>query len=62
MKNTGLKIETLISLIVNIVLAALIFTWACSNMPAAVATVIGIVVVALGILFSVTFPKLVSNE
>ena len=62
MKNTGLKIETLISLIVNIVLAALIFTWACSNMPAAAATVIGIVVVALGILFSVTFPTLVSNE
>lgn len=60
--NTGLRIETLVSLIVNIILGALIFTWACANMPAAAATVIGIAVVALGIAFSVSFPKLMGDR
>ena len=37
--NNGMfKIETLISLIINIVLSALIFAWACANLPTSAAT------------------------
>ena len=61
--NNGMfKIETLISLIINIVLSALIFAWACANLPASAATAIGIMVVVLGIVFTVSFPKLISSN
>lgn len=57
-----MKIEAIISFILNIILGALVFTWACANMPAAAATAIGIAVLVLGLIFSLSFPKLVSNE
>ncbi len=60
--NNGLRLEALVSLIVNIVLGALIFAWASANMPAAAATAIGIAVVALGLVFSVSFPKLIGEK
>ena len=57
-----MKIEAILSFIINIVLGALVFTWACANMPAAAATAIGIAVLVLGLVFSVSFPKLVNSE
>jgi 1,4-dihydroxy-2-naphthoate octaprenyltransferase len=63
MKNVNsIKAETLISLIVNIILGALIFAWACTNTSTAAATAIGIMVVVIGLVFSVSFPKLVSKN
>ena len=57
-----MKIEAIISFVINIVLGALVFTWACANMPAAAATAIGIALLVLGLIFSISFPKFVSNE
>jgi len=62
MEVATMKIEAVISFILNIVLGALVFTWACANMPVAAATAIGVAVLVVGLVFSISFPKLVSGE
>ena len=60
MKN-NMKIETLLSMIVNIVLGSLVFAYLSANASVTAATVAGIVVVIMGAVFSFSFPKLVSK-
>lgn len=57
-----MKIEAVISFILNIALGSLVFAWACANMPVAAATAIGVAVLAMGLVFSISFPKLVNGE
>ena len=61
MKN-NIAIWTLLSLIVNIVLASMIFAYLSANASVAAATVAGIVVVLIGAAASVSFPKLVNRN
>ena len=61
MKNTGLKIETILSLIINVVLAALVCAYLDANASVTAATVAGIAVVVLGAIGAFTFPKLISK-
>ncbi len=59
--NLGLRISTMLSIILNIILGAVIFAWLDANASTALATVAGLAVVALGLVFSVSFPGLVAK-
>lgn len=59
--STGLKIETILSLIVNVVLASIVFAYLNANASVTAATVAGIAVVILGAVGTFTFPKLVNK-
>jgi FtsH-binding integral membrane protein len=61
MKNTGIKIETILSLIVNVILAALVFAYLDANASVTAATVAGIAVVVLAAIGTFTFPKLINK-
>jgi len=61
MKN-NIAIWTLLSLIVNIVLASVIFAYLSANASVAAATVAGIAVVLIGAAASISFPKLVNRK
>jgi acyl-coenzyme A synthetase/AMP-(fatty) acid ligase len=60
MKN-GLKIEAILSMILNVVLGALVFAWLSANASATLATIAGLAVIAIGAVSSFAFPKFVSK-
>ena len=59
---SDIKIEAIVSFIINIVLGAMVFTWACANLSSAFATVIGVAVLAIGMFFAVSFPRLIEKN